>query len=52
MLNSLRDECYIPYLDYVLCYVKTFEDHVEILRHVLRALRCHGVKLRGKKRGL
>ena len=49
MLNSLWDECCIPYLDDVLCYAKTFEDHVEVLRRVLRALQRHGVKLRPTK---
>lgn len=49
MLNSLRDGYCIPYLDDVLCYFKTFEDHVEVLRRVLRALPQHGVKLRPTK---
>lgn len=49
LLNSLRDECCIPYLDDVLCYAKTFEDHVEVLRRVLRALQCHSMKLRPTK---
>lgn len=49
MLSSLRDECCIPYLDDVLCYAKTFEDHVQVLRHILQALQRHGVKLRAAK---
>lgn len=37
MLDSLRDECCIPYLDDVLCYGKSFEGHIEGVRNVLRA---------------
>lgn len=49
MLAPLRDECCIPYLDDILSYAKTFEDHVEGMRKVLRALQSHGVKLRPTK---
>ncbi len=49
MLTPLHDECCIPYLDDILCYARTFEDHVEGLRKVLRALQSHRVKLRPTK---
>lgn len=49
MLSSLRDDCCLPYLDDVLCYAKTFDEHVEGVCKVLQALQRHGVKLRPEK---
>ncbi|GAA6094840.1 uncharacterized protein LOC113008246 [Tachysurus ichikawai] len=49
MLGSLRDEYCIPYLDELLCYSRSFSDHVEVIHKVLQALQHHGVKLRAEK---
>ncbi len=49
MLDSLRESHSIPYLDDVLCYARSFEEHVETIRSVLKALQCHGVKLKPEK---
>ena len=49
MLVTLRDDCCIPYLDDILCYSKSFTEHVDAVRRVLRALQRHGVKLRPTK---
>ncbi len=49
MLDTLRDECCIPYLDDVLCFSQSFEEHVEVLQRVLHALQHHGVKSRPEK---
>lgn len=36
-------------LEDILCYPKTFEDHVEVVRKVLQALQCQGIKFRPEK---
>ena len=48
-LLGLKDSICIPYLDDILCYAKSFDEHLDNLRTVLRQLKSYGVKLKAEK---
>ena len=48
-LEGLPDEICIPYLDNIIVFSKSFEEHLDHVKTVLQQLRAHGVKLKAKK---
>ena len=48
-LRGLRDECAIPYLDDVIVFSKSLDDHLKHLKAELRRLCENGVKLKPSK---
>eukprot|EP00794_Sanderia_malayensis_P011483 gene11483-12680_t len=49
ILRDLRDKYVIPYLDDIIIFSKTFDEHVTHVRSILRRLREHGIKLKRRK---
>lgn len=49
VLGDLKSTICEPYLDDVLCYAESFEEHVINLQRVLRRLKSRGIKLRSDK---
>ena len=48
-LGDLKDKICEPYLDDILCYAKSVDEHLSNLQRVLHRLKLCGVKLRAEK---
>ena len=49
ILDDYRDKICAPYLDDVIVYSASFQDHVEHVRLILKRLKEHGIKLKAEK---